>query len=215
MHPNLPGLLRVPVFAALLLFSLIVLGVDAHLISKLSFSFNEFGIHYSYSAPAWPKLGVATAVLTLVTLLPFLVIDFLRKGAPTSWVVTELGWLGFLWILWLATAADTANNVDCNASLFSSGDNICSEAQAAEAFSFLAWIALMAYWVLLLVSAVIAHNNGNSNIWRGGVADADFTAGSGAGAGASGYNGGGVQQPVQHQQQMTGASGATYPPHNV
>lgn len=208
MHPNLPGLVRIPVFAALLVFSLIVLGINAHLIAKLHFNFDEFGIHYSISAPGWTKLGLATAVLTLVSLLPMLVIDFIRKGAPTSLVVVELGWLGFLWIMWLATAADTANNVNCGGV---TDNGICSEAQASEAFAFLAWLLLMAYWVLLLVYAIMAHTKGNNNVWMGSTTDQDFSAGGS-------HSGAGIAPPhpgLAQQQMTTGGTGATYPPHNV
>jgi hypothetical protein len=47
--------------------------------------------------------------------------------------------LGVLWILWLATAAETAQT----ATTFDFGGctlQICEEAQAVEAFAFLAWL---------------------------------------------------------------------------
>lgn len=174
MHPNIPGLIRLPVFAALLVFALIVLGLDGHLVAKLHHTYDEGFFKVTINAPAWAKLGVATSVLTLVSLLPMLIIDFLRKGAPTSLVAVELVWLGFLWILWLATAADTANHVDCGGS----SDPICSQAQAAEAFSWLSWIVMTAYWAILLAFSFIAHSKGNSRIWTGPVTDSDF-AGTG------------------------------------
>jgi len=217
MHSNLPGLIRVPVFGAMILFSLIVLAIDGHLISKLSYSFSDFGYSYSISAPSWTKLGVAVSLLTFASCIPMLVIDFMRQGAPTSMIAVELGSLGFLWIMWLATAADTASNVQCSTVVAGVvGNSICSEAQAAEAFSFLAWFTLMGYWGLLLVSAIIAMNNGNSGVWMSSVSTANF---SGAAKPAVGGNGGqmyaagpgyGAQQPYYGapQQQMATA----YPP---
>jgi len=202
MPSNIPGLIRIPVFIALIIFSLIVLGIDGHLISQLSGSFEDlFGFNFSFTAPSWTKLGVAVSVITMVSLIPMIVIDFLRRGAPTSWVLVELVWLGILWVLWLATAADTANNVSCSGVR---GSDICSQVQAAEAFSFLAWIVLMAYWVLLLVFAIMAANKGHKGIWKSGVADADFQA-------AGTHNAGGY--PAANVSQREGATPTTYPPH--
>jgi len=208
MHPNIPALIRLPVFVFLIVCTLVVLGVDAHFVSENNkgVSYSAFGYTYTAhgSSPTFAKLGVATAVLTLVSVVPMFVIDFLREGAATSFVVVELAWLGFLWILWLATAADTADYGSC-----SSGDSWCSQFQAAEAFSFLAWMALMAYWIILLVFAIIAVNNGQSQIWYTGVTEADFSAGGGP---AGGVPQGGEAYPVQ-QPQMTGATGpVVYPP---
>lgn len=99
-----------------------------------------------------------------------------------------------------ATAADTAANVTCDASLFTGSDNICSEAQAAEAFSFLAWIVLLAYWVLLLVFAIRA---GHSGVWTSGVHDAEFAPNNAGGQGA--YPTG----------QKEGMAPTTYPPQHT
>ena len=81
---------------AMILFSLIVLGmyrffaekskksspdtfwylfametaVDGHLISKLSYSFADYGYSYSITAPSWTKLGVAVSVLTFASCIP-------------------------------------------------------------------------------------------------------------------------------------------------
>lgn len=208
MHPNIPALVRLPVFVFLIVCTLVVLGLDAHFVNATTktYSVGGFGYNYSFhgSAPAFASLGVATAVLTLVSVVPMFVIDFLRKGAATSFVVVELAVLGVLWVLWLATAADTANFGSC-----SSTDTWCSQFQAAEAFSFLAWLALMAYWIILLVFAIIAANNGHGQIWFTGVTEADFSAGGGP---AGGVPQGGAAYPVQ-QPQMTGATGpVVYPP---
>jgi len=203
MHPNIPALIRLPVFVFLIVCTLVVLGLDAHFVSQTNKANNFLGA--ALFEFTFAKLGVATAVLTLVSVVPMTVIDFLRKGAATSYVVVELAWLGFLWILWLATAADTANLFSTCPSEFT----FCSQYQAAEAFSFLAWMALMAYWIILLVFAIIAANNGQSQIWYTGVTEADFSAGGGP---AGGVPQGGAAYPVQ-QPQMTGATGpVVYPP---
>jgi len=67
----------------------------------------------------------------------------------------------------------------------------------------------MAYWIILLVFAIIAANNGHSQIWFTGVTEADFSAGGGP---AGGVPQGGEAYPAQ-QPQMTGATGpVVYPP---
>jgi hypothetical protein len=110
----------------------------------------------------------------------------------------------------------------------------CSLFQAVEAFAFLGWILLLAYWVVLLVVAIIAFNNGQSQIWFSSVKDVDFSAGSGGagvkggGVGGGAYPQGGAVYPPQPQQQaplMAGAgappvtgsmlSPSSYPPYNV
>jgi len=211
MHPNIPALLRIPVFGALIVFSIIVLAVDGNLISKLSSSYSAYGSTFTVSAPSWTKLGVAVAVLTFISLIPLLAIDILRKGAPTSFVCVELGWLGFLWIMWLATAASTASEVNCGGV---SGIPICDEAQAAEAFAFLAWMILMGYWIILLVYTIIAANNGQSGIWTTSVSEADFSASEKGTGGGQVYGGGpayGAQQAYYPTQQPQ-MSGGSYPP---
>jgi len=197
MHP-IP-LVRYPLFGALLLCAIIVLGIDGHIISITGGSSSYVdpftGAVYtaSGSVPAYAGLGVATAVLTWVTIIPFTVIDFMRQGAITSFVVVELGWFFVLWILWLTTFGDTASNTLCNSS-YANGDNYCSQVRAVEAFSFLAWFLLFAYWVALLVFSFLASSKGNTRIWFTSTREADFTAGS---SGA----------PTYH------ASANTYPPH--
>ncbi|KAF9514746.1 hypothetical protein BS47DRAFT_1381802 [Hydnum rufescens UP504] len=205
---NYVGLVRYPVFGALVLFSLIVLGLDGHIISVTGGShevcIEGFCANAGVSTPSFAGLGVATAVLTLVSVIPITIIDVLRKGAITSFVAVELGWFFFLWVMWLATFGDTAGNTGCNSSA-ANGIGICSQVRAVEAFSFLAWFALFAYWVLLLVFSFIAFSKGDTKIWVASTRDADF---SGAADGIPVYNTSyPPQQPMaQHQQPVQ------YPP---
>lgn len=191
MHRNIPTLLRVPVFTLLLVYSLIVLGIDAHFVDEERKAWADFGSYlFGYLLPpTFDDLGVATSVLTLISIVPMLIIEFLRQGAVTSWVIIELAWLGFLCVMWLATAADTANYGSCTNS-----SPACSQFQTVEAFSFLAWLLLGGYWMVLLVCTIVAFSNGQTRIWITAVTDADFAARGGGGIPQGGVPQGSVPQ---------------------
>ncbi|KAF8309163.1 hypothetical protein DL93DRAFT_1786422 [Clavulina sp. PMI_390] len=110
-----------------------------------------------------------------------LVIDFIHKGAPTSFVVVELGWIGVLWILWL-TNSIYATKFGISAWGHSSADCInmftsfCPQYQTAKSFSFITWIVLMNYWFLILVFSIRAHSMGNRDVWMTGVTVAEFAS---------------------------------------
>ncbi|KAI5124884.1 hypothetical protein M0805_007314 [Coniferiporia weirii] len=100
--------LRLTVLVAALLFSAVALGLSANYLSKFS-SFTIVGV-VSVSVPAWVQLAIASAAITIVFVLPMIVIDFLRRGALTSWILTELIVLTIISVLWLADAADVTAN---------------------------------------------------------------------------------------------------------
>ncbi|KIY71757.1 hypothetical protein CYLTODRAFT_418477 [Cylindrobasidium torrendii FP15055 ss-10] len=165
MFGRLP-LFRLVALSTASVFSLIVLGLAAHVISATS----TVGFYYTFNA-----LSVATAALTLVTLPVMLVIDLLRSGAFTSMIVVELVTVGVLWVLWLASAALTADSAqylasNCSAYYYDADIRGCSEIKATEAFDFLIWIILLAYWAFLLTSAILHANKGNKGVWYGSVA---------------------------------------------
>ncbi|KAA1466068.1 hypothetical protein DENSPDRAFT_876220 [Dentipellis sp. KUC8613] len=170
-------LARVVVFAVSLLFSVIVLGLAADVISITE----EFDFYWICMA-----LAVATAVLTLATVVPMLVVDWLRRGAFTSLVIVEVVWLSILWILWLSTGAyaawtDGVVYPGSSCDYFShTNSQVCQEFKAIMAFSFLTWILLMAYTITLLVFAFIGQSRGNRT-WTSTVRDTTFLAPSSKG----------------------------------
>lgn len=128
-----------------MVFSVIVLGLSAHLIALTEQSFSSYLIFCA--------LGVATAGLTIATVpvmyliitsvyssplnlfLHRLFIDIMRRGAFTSMILVELIWLCktfiscstwlvtfcravVLWVLWVATAGEA---VDASNLLFPTG----------------------------------------------------------------------------------------------
>ena len=114
------SLARLAIFIGTIIFSIVVLGLCAHILNETT-SFLGFYFYFS-------SLGVATAVISLVALTTMfvlfhyidrlrgtdhtllrLIVDFTRKGALTSAIWFELAVIFVLWILWLATAAEAAH----------------------------------------------------------------------------------------------------------
>ncbi|KIL67253.1 hypothetical protein M378DRAFT_58682, partial [Amanita muscaria Koide BX008] len=191
-------------------FSLIVLGVSAHLI----FVTEQVGIYFTFTA-----FAIAIAALTLITLPLFLIIGFVRKGALFNYIIVEIGVLGLFWVLWLATASFTADQlvllpINCD---FNYSD--CHEPQAVNAFSWLNWLILTAYWPFLLVMAIIQQNRGNP-VWTKSVGEVNMFA-PGVVVATQVYPPQQQQpvmyspQPMQQQPQMgypPNTPGATYAP---
>lgn len=173
-------IVRLSVLGFAIFCGIIVASLSAHITAYVE---ENFGVYYTFAA-----LGIATGGITMLSLPVMLIIDFLRKGAFTSLVVVELSWLAILWVLWLATAALTA---DQTSAVFATCDfiypilnQLCHESQSIEAFSFLAWIALMAYTILLLIVALVNASRG-APMWKstvaasGGIAPAPAAATTG------------------------------------
>ncbi|PCH41334.1 hypothetical protein WOLCODRAFT_24673 [Wolfiporia cocos MD-104 SS10] len=117
-------------------------------------------------------LGIATSVLTVITVPAMLVVDLLNTGFFSSMILVELIWFFILWVLFLATggsAADSLSNYNDQCTfIYAVVNNGCYDVQAVQAFAFLTWIFLMAYNVALLVIAIINWQRGNP-IWTSSV----------------------------------------------
>ncbi|KAF5337158.1 hypothetical protein D9611_002893 [Ephemerocybe angulata] len=152
-------LARTIIFGIVAFFSIIVLGISAHLVSLPG------------PSPDYVNLALATSILTLIALPIIFIIPLKRRGAAPSFVAVEVVTLWLLWILWLATGATIANwlpgLVFCNG-------GVCSELRAIEAFAFLNWLMLMFYSFVLLTLAVTAHHRGRTGVWKSSVPDFDW-----------------------------------------
>jgi len=162
-------IVRVVVLSVAVLFSIIVLGLAGDLTSTTEKYFNV--------ALDYASLGIASAVISMVTLPVLLVVDMLRTGAFTSMIVFELPCLFVLWVLWLTTAAlaaqaNQAIGSDCGL-LYVYFVTGCHETQAIEGFAFLIWIMLIAYSVVVLVTAIIGSGRGLKT-WTNSVRLANF-----------------------------------------
>ncbi|CAE7233635.1 unnamed protein product [Rhizoctonia solani] len=172
--------LRLASFATVLAFSLIVLGISGSWVSQLQGVATSFATSSSFS--------LAVSVITWAFMFPILLVGALRRGSFLSWVAIELGICGFLWVLWLASASYTTSmsagvTLNCDLALSVEVESVCRQYQAIQAFSWLIWLILFAYAVLVIVFAVKAMNKGQS-VWTMEISDLG-TAGSGAGGDAS------------------------------
>ncbi|KAI9570204.1 hypothetical protein HD554DRAFT_2170379 [Boletus coccyginus] len=158
-------LIRQGVLGATALFSLIELAISANLTSQTE----QF---YAVTA-TFTALGIAVGVISVLTLPVMLIVDIIRRGAFTSMIVVELGWLGVLWILWVATAGESISEFNYVFPLGciyndSTVNGMCQEVQAITAFSFLNFIILLLYTGVLSVMAVVAAARGQG-VWLSSV----------------------------------------------
>lgn len=166
-------LVRVVVFRVAISFSVVVI-VLAGLITNFSDTF--LGGFFNFAA-----LGIATALLTLLTLPIMLILPRIRKGFFTSKIAVEIGWTWFLWIMWVAVGGSSASISFVGSCsdyfLFGSGAvAACSEIKALSAFGFITWIVLMFYNITLITLTLRQHFRGNTSVWKSDVTDTDFTA---------------------------------------
>jgi len=183
----------------LLGFSIIVLGITANLVSQFK----------NGHVPAWLGFTLFVAIFSLLIGVPILVIDKLRRGAITSFVVVELAWTAFLGLLWLAAAADQSSNLilvgDCSAygGFDSAEESLCHQLQAMQAFSWLNWLLLWGWTFILLIFSIIAMTRGNP-VWTSPAGETDFFArnDSKIPPAVQYQNTGGAYPPTQQQQQF-------------
>lgn len=165
---NVFPVIRLGVFGVILLFSLINLGLAGNLTAKTS-------------GWSFPGFALAVSILTFVIAIPMLVVDFMRKGSFVSWVATELGWCGLLWILWLASAALSTSTLlftgDCGVWV-PSLETLCRQYSAVQAFSWLTWLILTAYIIMVIVLAVLATVKGNGRAWLSPASELSFSPAS-------------------------------------
>jgi len=167
------SIFRMVVFSKTILCSVIVISLSANLISltDLNLDLNL--------AP----FALVTALLSKLTVVTMFVVDIRRQGSIFSYIVVEIVGLSVLWVLWLSTGSYAAwtdgqltaafpNESNCDFVLFPffNAIQICHEIKAIIAFSFLTWILLMSYTIVLVVLAIRAKERGNS-AWTTGVRD--------------------------------------------
>jgi len=159
------------VFGVTSLFAFIVV-VLGGLVTNFTDSY--LGGFFSFAA-----LGIATGILTLLTLPAMLAFSMFRKGAFTSMIAIEIAWTWILWILWIAVGGNSATGLafvgSCDR-FIPAAAAACSESSAIAAFGFLSWIMLLSYCSFLATLTFRQHMRGNTGIWTKDVTETDFTA---------------------------------------
>jgi hypothetical protein len=160
--------IRLGIFGLVSFFSILVLGLGAHIVSV--FAGAELPIDYA-------ALGIAVSLLTLFSLIPMLVLSFMDKVLWVNMVAVEVGWLGVLWILWIATAALTNNDfIACGFIGLDTPTVIsCGEVLAFQALSWLNWVLLFKYTIVLIALTIFQHVRGN-RVWTAPVYQVNFFA---------------------------------------
>ncbi|KAJ3496998.1 hypothetical protein NLJ89_g10408 [Agrocybe chaxingu] len=135
------GLVRTGVFGVVSLFALIAI-ILAAIVTNWTNTYYLLG--YFPSA----ALGIATGILTILTLPVMWFLSVKRKGAVTSMIVVEIAWTWFLWIMWVAVGGSTAGTFwigSCEGLSVlrgaGSAETACRSTQGLTAFGFLNWIA--------------------------------------------------------------------------
>jgi len=192
---SLLSTVRIVVFVAAILFSLIVIALSANIIAL-----TEPLFYYKFSA-----LSLSTGLLTILTLIPMFIIDMACQGSFFSYIVVEISWLSVLWILWLSSGSyavwtdvqiidNFPDELSCSFQFLGDAGDVrgCEEIKTIWACSFFLCILLMAYTITLLVLAIRAQGRGNP-AWTTGVRASDgvlfYSVGKGMG-------GGGLIQPA-------------------
>jgi len=161
--------IRLGIFGLVSFFSIIVLGLGAHIASV----FAPAAVPFDFAG-----LGIAVSLLTLLSLIPMLVLSFMDKVLWVNMVAVEVGWLGFLWVLWLATAALTNNDLafvvfgGCG---FVDSSVNCGELLGFQALAWLNWVLLFKYTIVLIGLTVFQHVRGN-RVWTAPVYQVNFFA---------------------------------------
>ncbi|KAF8760224.1 hypothetical protein RHS01_01971 [Rhizoctonia solani] len=202
---------RLASYGTVLVFSLIMLGISGSVFGSSP------GIDVILAL-----ILLAASSITWVFMFPALLVSIFRRGSFLSWVAIELGICGFLWVLWLASAAYTTSlsagiALNCDLASDTGAESSCRQYQAVQAFSWLNWVILFAYIVLVIALAIKATNKGQS-VWTMEIRDLS-TAASGPTAdeatNAASNNEDKTAQPDHYQQPQQNYQSAQQYPHGV
>lgn len=162
------NIIRISIFSAVIAWSLIVLGVAAHL--------NTILIANEYTR--FIPLAIFIAVVTLLIIPALMIFGFVRKPFMIQQVRLELAFVGLLALLWFILGIYTASAPDTEVECDFDGDGTFEESDefststfyaqyhAIEAFSIFNAILLIIYFILLLLLSIRQSRAGYSEVWR-------------------------------------------------
>jgi hypothetical protein len=172
--PNLASI-RAKAQGLLLVFTLVILGLSAHV--------NVFQ-GFFYVADRFPFV---MSLFTIVILLGVIVSEFVSAGeSKVSRPAVELVWLGLLLVAWLGANVfsthrwqpiqmDVCNNipVESNPEFLSAAKTWCYEIQALRAFIWMEWVILLISFASLLSFAIWHSARGVRHVWTTNISQFD------------------------------------------
>jgi len=178
-------IVRLSVYAAVLVFSLIVLG--------LAVFFDHIIINNDLTR--FIPLSIFVAACTWIILPTLLVFGLPKRVFLVSQVRTELGLIGFLALFWtilgILTAVEPETTIDCD---FEPGDFFALAAEAStsdapytdamyqiqysvlKSFSILNALILVVFLLFLALLALRQHRLGRRHVWTSGITSFPFFA---------------------------------------
>jgi len=160
--------MRTWVFSLATFFAFLEIALGAAITNLTIMDFNVFFV--------FAALDIAAAGLTILTLPVMLILSRYRKGAFTSIVAIEVGWIWVLCALWLSVGALSKSDLPVDVCIFLFDNQLCPETQALTAFGFLTWILLFVYNMTFMTLVFRQQMRGNTSIWTGYVLETDFAA---------------------------------------
>ncbi|THU87385.1 hypothetical protein K435DRAFT_612363, partial [Dendrothele bispora CBS 962.96] len=142
-----------------LLASFAVIALAGHMTST---AVTFLGTAFDFQA-----LAISCGALSMITMLPILIVGFIRRGAWLNMNVVEIPIAGFLWTLWIALAVLCTSWVPilfpdgCPAAITAT---FCAELFAIESLAFVVWILLLVYIFTMIILCLIGKSRGNA-VW--------------------------------------------------
>jgi len=161
------NIVRLSIYAAVCVWTFIVLGLAVHLEHML----------ISNDLTRFIPLAIFISVCTLIILPTLVTFGFLRRQFLVQQTRVELGFVGLLGLLWFilgiytATAQDTEVECDMDGdgnweeSDEFSTDTFQAQYHTIEAFAIFNAILLFAFFFLLLILAIRQRRQGNTEVW--------------------------------------------------
>jgi len=162
---------RLAIFSLIILFSLVVLGIDSYFATLTS----GVGI-YDFFVP----LGIAAAALSVISLPLFWFLGTRPTRVFTSVIVFEIIWFFFLWLLWAGTIGDsiTFTVLGCVFAVDAYGNPVdisnnpfCVELIVMDVFAFLCFFCAFIYYDIIFLYAIINALRGRG-VWGMSVKEA-------------------------------------------
>jgi len=192
------NIIRTSIYSAVIVWTLIVLGMAAHLDSIL----------VSNEMTRFIPLAIFVSVLTFLIIPSLLAFGFIKRPFLVQQVRIEMAFVGVLGLLWfivgLYTATEPEAEVECefdNDGDYAPSDEFTTETFYAqyhtlEAFAIFNAILLLLVFFALLLLSLRQHRMGQSQVWTSAVTTYPWFGGSSSNPQVPPKHYGGLPPPV-------------------